>query len=168
MTDIATGWTENRSVPNKARKWVIAALAEIAMIMPFPILGIDSDNGSEFINHHLLHWCEQRKVTFTRSRPGNSNDGAHVEQKNWAVVRTVVGYHRYDTNAELVLLNKIWVLQAKITNYFLPSRSSSPRSATGRRPRRSTTSRPHRTGAPTDMKPSPPRTRRSWTTPSPG
>ena len=120
MTDIATGWTENRSVPNKARKWVIAALAEIAMIMPFPILGIDSDNGSEFINHHLLHWCEQRKVTFTRSRPGNSNDGAHVEQKNWAVVRTVVGYHRYDTNAELVLLNKIWVLQAKITNYFLP------------------------------------------------
>ena len=120
VTDIATGWTENRSVPNKARKWVIAALAEVALIMPFPILGIDSDNGSEFINHHLLDWCEQRKVTFTRSRPGNSNDGAHVEQKNWAVVRTVVGYHRYDTPAELLLLNKIWVLQSMITNYFLP------------------------------------------------
>ena len=74
----------------------------------------------EFINHHLLDWCTTRKITFTRSRPGNSNDGAHVEQKNWAVVRTVVGYHRYDTPAELVLLNKIWALQSAITNYFLP------------------------------------------------
>ena len=120
VTDIATGWTENRSVSNKARKWVIAALGEIGLVMPFPIIGIDSDNGSEFINYHLLHWCEQRKITFTRSRAGNSNDGAHVEQKNWAVVRQVVGYHRYDTAAELVLLNKIWVLQSQITNYFLP------------------------------------------------
>src|SRR5664280_3437955 len=120
VTDIATGWTENRSVPNKARKWVIAALAEIGLVLPFPILGIDSDNGSEFINHHLLHWCGQRQITFTRSRPGNSNDGAHVAQKNWAVVRTVVGYHRYDTPAELALLNQIWVLQSQLTNYFLP------------------------------------------------
>jgi hypothetical protein len=120
VTDIATGWTENRSVPNKARTWVIAALEEIAKIMPFPLLGIDSDNGSEFINHHLLTWCEHRKVTFTRSRPGNSNDGAHVEQKNWAVVRTIVGYHRYDTAAELLLLNRIWLLQSLITNFFLP------------------------------------------------
>jgi hypothetical protein len=78
-----------------------------------------ADNGSEFINHHLLAWCEQRSITFTRSRPGSSNDGAHVEQKNWAVVRTVVGYHRYDTPAELRLLNKIWVLQSQKTNYFL-------------------------------------------------
>ncbi|MHB1737887.1 MAG: integrase catalytic domain-containing protein [Actinomycetes bacterium] len=120
VTDIATGWTENRSVQNKARKWVVAALEDIAKVMPFPLLGIDSDNGSEFINFHLLAWCEARKLTFTRSRPGNSNDGAHVEQKNWAVVRTVVGYHRYDTGAELLLLNKIWVLQSLMTNYFLP------------------------------------------------
>jgi Integrase core domain len=120
VTDIATGWTENRSVRNKARKWVLAALDEIAKIMPFPIRGIDSDGGSEFINHHLLTWCEQRQITFTRSRPGNSNDGCHVEQKNWAIVRTVVGYHRYDTPAELLLLNKIWVLQSQLTNYFYP------------------------------------------------
>jgi hypothetical protein len=120
VTDIATGWTENRSVPNKARKWVIAALEEITKIMPFPLLGVDSDNGSEFINHHLLAWCSDRQITFTRSRPGNSNDGAHVEQKNWAVVRTVVGYHRYDTPAELLLLNKLWALQSLITNFFLP------------------------------------------------
>ena len=120
VTDIATGWTENRSVKNKARRWVIAALEEISLIMPFPIIGVDSDNGSEFINHHLLDWCEQRKITFTRARPGNSNDGAHVEQKNWAIVRTVVGYHRYDTTAELLLLNRIWVLQSLMTNYFSP------------------------------------------------
>ncbi len=103
---------------NKAEKWVFAALLEITKIMPFPLLGIDSDNGSEFINWHLLRWCEKEQITFTRSRSGNSNDGAHVEQKNWAIVRTVVGYHRYDTTAELVLLNKIWVLQSQMTNYF--------------------------------------------------
>ena len=120
VTDIATGWTENRSVPNKARKWVLAALDDIAKIMPFPILGVDSDCGSEFINYHLLAWCEQRKITFTRSRSGNKNDGCYVEQKNWAVVRTVVGYHRYDTKAELLLLNKIWTLQSLLTNYFCP------------------------------------------------
>ena len=119
VTDIATGWTENRSVRNKAQKWVFAALMQIRSVFPFPIIGIDSDNGSEFINWHLLAWCEKEKVTFTRSRAGNSNDGAHVEQKNWAVVRTVVGYHRYDTTAEVLLLNKIWVLQSQMTNYFL-------------------------------------------------
>ena len=105
---------------NKARKWVLAALDDIAAAMPFPILGVDSDNGSEFINHHLLAWCEQRRITFTRSRPGNKNDGCHVEQKNWAIVRIVVGYHRYDTTAELLLLNKIWALQSKLANYFYP------------------------------------------------
>ena len=120
VTDIATGWTENRSVKKKARRWVLAALEEIAKIMPFPIIGVDPDNGSEFINHHLLDWCITRQITFTRSRPGNSNDGAHVEQKNWAVVRTVVGYHRYDTPTEVLLLNKIWVLQSLMTNYFYP------------------------------------------------
>ena len=98
---------------------MIAALEEIAEVMPFPLLGVDSDNGSEFINHHLLTWCEARTITFTRSRPGNSNDGAHVEQKNWAVVRDVVGYHRYDTAGELVLLNKLWLLQSQMSAYDL-------------------------------------------------
>jgi hypothetical protein len=120
VTDIATGWTENRSVQNKACRWVAAALEDIAKILPFPLLGVDSDNGSEFINAHLLRWCQKREITFTRSGPGNSNDGAHVEQKNWTVVRTVVGYHRYDTPAELLQLNKIWALQSLMTNYFLP------------------------------------------------
>jgi hypothetical protein len=120
VTDIATGWTENRSVPSKAAKCVLAALNDIAYKMPFPILGVDSDNGSEFINVYLLQWCEKHQITFTRARPANKNDGCHVEQKNWAVVRTVVGYHRYDTAAELLLLNEIWQLQSKLTNYFYP------------------------------------------------
>jgi len=120
VTDIATGWTENRSVPSKALKGVMAALDEIAAVMPFPIRGIDSDNGSEFINFHLLDWCCKHQITFTRSRPGNKNDGCHVEQKNWTTVRALVGYHRYDTPAELVLLNRIWTLQSLLTNYFYP------------------------------------------------
>ena len=120
VTDIATGWTENRSVPDKTANCVLAALNDIAHKMPFPILGVDSDNGSEFINITLLQWCTRRQITFTRARPANKNDGCHVEQKNWAVVRTVVGYHRYDTAAELLLLNEIWQLQSKLTNYFYP------------------------------------------------
>jgi len=120
VTDIATGWTENRSVPDRTAKCVLAALNDIARKLPFPILGVDSDNGSEFINEHLLNWCQGREITFTRARPGNKNDGCHVEQKNWAVVRTVVGYHRYDTAAEVLLLNEIWQLQSKLTNYFHP------------------------------------------------
>lgn len=120
VTDIATGWTENRSIPDRTAKHILAALNHITAAMPFPILGVDCDNGSEFINDDLLAWCKHRQITFTRSRPGNKNDGCHVEQKNWAVVRTVVGYHRYDTASELLLLNEIWRLQSQITNYFHP------------------------------------------------
>lgn len=120
ITDIATGWTETRSVRNKAQKWVFAAIQDATASFPFPILGIDSDNGSEFINWELFRWCEQNELTFTRSRSGNKNDGAHVEQKNWHIVRQVVGYHRYDTPAELELLNQIWALQRLLTNHFAP------------------------------------------------
>ena len=120
VTDIATGWTVNRSVPNKAAKWVFEALEHVTAVFPFPIIGIDSDNGSEFINEHLLAYCHAHQITFTRSRPGNKNDGAHVEQKNWARVRELVGYLRYDTAAELAVLNSIWELDRVFTNYLLP------------------------------------------------
>ncbi|MDV8148661.1 transposase family protein [Arthrobacter sp. B10-11] len=120
VTDIATGWTVNRSVRNKAAKWVLEALEHISAVFPFPIIGIDSDNGSEFINDHLFAYCQARRITFTRSRPGNKNDGAHVEQKNWARVRELVGYLRYDTAAELDKLNAIWELDRVFTNYLLP------------------------------------------------
>src|SRR6476661_2054550 len=118
ITDIATGWTETRSVRNKAQKWVFAAIKDATAAFPFPILGIDSDNGSEFINWELFRWCEQEKLTFTRSRSGNKNDGAHVEQKNWHVVRQTVGYHRYDTPGELEVLNRIWGASAAVDQPF--------------------------------------------------
>ena len=118
-TDIATGWTINRSVKNKAAIWVFEALEHVIGQFPFTILGIDSDNGSEFINHHLFAYCEQHKITFTRSRPGNKNDGAHVEHKNWTHVRELVGYLRFDTEEELDLLNRIWALDQRFTNHLL-------------------------------------------------
>lgn len=120
VTDIQTGWTVNRSVKNKAAKWVFEALEDAMAQFPFPIKGIDSDNGSEFINDHLFRYCEENQITFTRSRPYNKNDGAHVEQKNWARVRELVGYLRYDTREELKLLNEIWELDQQFTNFFLP------------------------------------------------
>jgi hypothetical protein len=120
VTDITTGWTVNRAVRNKAAKWVFEALEHITAVFPFPIIGIDSDNGSEFINEHLLAYCHAHEITFTRSRPGNKNDGAHVEQKNWSRVRELVGYLRYDTAAELDKLNEIWELDRVFTNYLLP------------------------------------------------
>lgn len=120
VIDIATTWTEPRAVRNKAQKWVFAALQEIIAAFPFPILGIDSDNGSEFINDQLLRFCQAGKITFTRSRPGNKNDGCHVEEKNWSVVRQAVGYHRYDTDAELALLNEIYALLRLQINFFSP------------------------------------------------
>jgi hypothetical protein len=116
VTDVATGWTVNRSVPNKAAVHVLAAIEHASARFPFPILGIDSDNGSEFINAHLYDYCVANKITFTRARPGNKNDGAHVEQKNWTHVRGLVGYLRFDTPAELAVLNEIWDLDHGFTN----------------------------------------------------
>ncbi|MHB8247083.1 MAG: integrase catalytic domain-containing protein [Acidimicrobiales bacterium] len=119
VTDIATGWTINRSVKNKAAVWVFEAIEHVVAQFPFPILGIDSDNGSEFINHHLFEHCKANKITFTRSRSGNKNDGAHVEQKNWTHVRELVGYLRFDTDKELLVLNEIWALDMIYTNHLL-------------------------------------------------
>lgn len=145
VTDIATGWTVNRSVRNKAATWVFEALQHVRTVFPFPIIGIDSDNGSEFINEHLLRWCTEQKVTFTRSRPGNKNDGAHVEQKNWARVRELVGYYRYDTPAELDMLNRIWELDAMFTNYWLPQQKLEFKERTGAKvtKRHDTATTPH-------------------------
>jgi hypothetical protein len=119
VTDVATGWTLNRAVKNKAAVWVAQAVEHVRRALPFPLLGIDSDNGSEFINHHLLAYCESHKITFTRSREGNKNDGCHVEQKNWTHVRELVGYLRYDTDKELDLLNRIYELDRTYTNLVL-------------------------------------------------
>lgn len=131
VTDVATGWTVNRSVPNKAALHVVAAIDHVSSKFPFPIIGIDSDNGSEFINAHLYDYCEARQITFTRGRPGNKNDGAHVEQKNWTHVRSLVGYLRYDTPAELDLLNEIWELDWRFTNLLCAQQKLISRERTG-------------------------------------
>jgi hypothetical protein len=120
VTDIATGWTENHAVRTKAQKWVLPALGEIIEGFPFPVLGIDSDNGKEFINSHLLGYCRDHEITFTRSRPGHKNDGAHVEQKNWSVVRQTVGYHRYSGPVQVDVLNGIYALLRLQINFFTP------------------------------------------------
>jgi len=118
-TDIATGRTIDRSVENRAAIRVFEALPHVIGKFPFPILGIDSDNGSEFIDHHLFAHCDQRRITYTRPRPGNKNDGAHVEQKTRTHVRELVGHPRFDTEAELEVRNAIWTLDQGSTNHLL-------------------------------------------------
>jgi len=120
LTCVATGWTEMRVVPNKAQRWCFQALQQIASDLPFPLRGLDSDNGSEFINHQLLRWCEAEQITFTRSRPYRKNDNCFVEQKNWPVVRQMVGYGRYDTPAELAVLQELYGDLRLWVNFFQP------------------------------------------------
>lgn len=95
VTCVATGWTEVRILRNRAQRWVIEALADIEAALPFPFIGLDTDNGSEFINHLLMEFCTSRQITFTRSRPYRKNDGFFVEQKNNSVVRRAVGPLRH-------------------------------------------------------------------------
>jgi len=121
VTDIYTGWTETRAIKNKAQVWVFNALKEIRKRFPFDIKGIDSDNGSEFINAHLLRYCEREHITFTRSRPYRKNDNCFVEQKNYSVIRRAVGYLRYDSEKELKVMNEMYNVLRVYTNFFLPS-----------------------------------------------
>jgi hypothetical protein len=120
-TDVASGWTETRVVRNRARKWTHEALNDIRACLPFALLGLDSDNGGEFINNNLAAWCATEKISFTRSRPLNKNDCCFVEQKNWSVVRRETGYGRYDTEAERDLIAQIYADLRLYVNYFLPS-----------------------------------------------
>lgn len=121
LTDIATTWTETQAVRNKAQVWVFEALEHIRKQLPFDILGIDSDNGSEFINDHLFSFCTNNKITFTRSRAYRKNDNCFVEQKNYSIVRRYTGYLRYDTEKELNLLNELYKYLRLYTNFFLPT-----------------------------------------------
>jgi hypothetical protein len=119
-TDIATTWTDFRALPNKTQTAVSKAIEEMRQELPFPLLGLDSDNGSEFINDTLYRYCLSEQITFTRSRPYQKNDQAHVEQKNWSVVRHTVGYDRMETPAELELLNSIYSDLRLYINFFQP------------------------------------------------
>jgi hypothetical protein len=121
LTDVATGWTEVRAVRNKAQKWVFPALQALVEQLPFAVKGLNADNGGEFINHNLYSWCQLHNVAFTRSRAYRKNDNPYVEQKNNAVVRSAVGYLRYDTQEQLRLVNQLYAHVRLLVNFFYPS-----------------------------------------------
>jgi hypothetical protein len=120
VTDIKSGWTEAEAVRNKAQIWVFDALQDIRARLPFELKGIDSDNGSEFINAHLVAYCQAEELVFTRSRSYQKNDNCHVEQKNFTAVRNFVGYSRYDSQEELDLLNELYDHLRLYLNFFHP------------------------------------------------
>jgi len=122
LTDIYTGWTETRAILGRGQQGVQQALEEIRQALPFPLRGIDSDNGSEFINDHLFRYCRSRAIQFTRGRPYKKDDKAHIEQKNWTNVRRILGYIRYDTVAACEAIDDLYRNELRLfQNLFLPS-----------------------------------------------
>lgn len=121
VTDVATTWTECVGVWGKGQAAVFAGLQVVRKRLPFPLLGIDSDNGSEFLNAQLVRYCEQEQITFTRSRPYWKNDQAHVEQKNWSVVRRLLGYGRFESKEALEQLNAVYDLLRIWINHWQPT-----------------------------------------------
>ena len=122
VTDIHTTWTESRAVLGRGEEAVQRALNEIKEVLPFALLGVDSDNGSEFINWHLKSWCDQKHIQMTRGRPYKKDDNAHVEQKNWTHVRKLLGWERYDTHEAVEVINDLYRHELRLwLNLFLPS-----------------------------------------------
>jgi hypothetical protein len=123
-TDIATGWTEQRAIWGKGETGILEQIRHIEKSLPFPLLGFDSDNGSEFLNHHLFrHFTKRKKpIQFTRSRAYHNEDNAHVEQKNWTHVRQWIGYDRLDKPQTVPLLNDLYTQEWRLFhNFFCPS-----------------------------------------------
>jgi len=118
--DIHTGWVECQAVWGKQEQKVRGAIHEVRKRLPFACKGIDSDNGSEFINREMKRYCVEQQITFTRSRPYKKNDSAHVEQKNWSVVRRLVGYDRYSTREAFEHLQYVHGLVRLYFNFFQP------------------------------------------------
>jgi hypothetical protein len=118
--DIATQWTECEAVSGKTQGAVFGAIERVRSRLPFPLLGIDFDNGSEFLNDHLIRYCQQERISYTRARAYHKNDQAHVEQKNWTVVRQFVGYDRFESPAALVQLRSVYELLRVYVNFFQP------------------------------------------------
>jgi len=122
VTDVHTTWNETRAVLGRGEVAVQAALEAIRQELPFRLRGIDTDNGSEFINDHLYRYCQALEIQFTRGRPYKKDDNAHIEQKNWTHVRKVVGYLRYDRPAAVTALNDLYQHELRLfQNLFLPS-----------------------------------------------
>jgi len=121
LTDIHTTWVETRAVMGKSQHFVQEALEHMRQQLPFRLHGIDSDNGSEFINHHLRGYCTKQDIQFTRGRPYKKDDNAHIEQKNWTHVRKLLGYMRYDSAPALTAMNALYEDLRLLQNLFLPS-----------------------------------------------
>jgi transposase InsO family protein len=137
VTDIATTWVETRAVLGKGQTGIVQMLAEISETLPFPLRGLDSDNGSEFINHHLLTFCRDRQIQFTRSRPYKKDDNAHIEQKNWTHVRKLLGWDRYDSPEALAALNDLYCNELRLMmNLFQPTVKLAAKKRVGSRLRR--------------------------------
>ena len=137
LTDIHTGWTETQAVLGKSQEAVRAALETIRQALPFGLRGIDSDNGSEFINDHLYRYCQAGAIQFTRGRPYKKDDNAHIEQKNWTHVRRLLGYVRYDTVAAREAINDLYRRELRwFQNLFLPSVKLARKERVGSRLRR--------------------------------
>lgn len=120
FVEVHVQWTEQIAVLNKAQTRVFAGIKTIRGRLPFPLLGYDSDSGSEFINHQLYRYSIQEHITFTRGRAGKKNDNAFVEEKNDSIVRRWVGYERYDTQEQVDILNELYKTLRLYTNFFLP------------------------------------------------
>jgi len=118
--DIATGWSECVAVWGKGQERVGSAVHRVRQRLPFPLLGLDSDNGGEFINQRLFAYCQREHITFTRSRSYKKNDNCHVEQKNWSVVRRLIGYDRYNSRPAYETLNRTYDLLRLYVNFFQP------------------------------------------------
>src|SRR5215210_3885130 len=136
VTDIHTTWVETQAVMGKSQERVRQALETIATALPFTLRGIDSDNGSEFINAHLYGYCRRRAIQFTRGRPYKKDDNAHIEQKNWTHVRKLVGYDRYDSTRALAALNALYADLRLLQNLWLPSVKLVTKTRVGSRLRR--------------------------------
>ena len=122
VTDIHTAWTETRAVMGKGQTGIVAALEDMRHSMPFALRGIDSDNGSEFLNAHLVRYCTAHDIQFTRGRPYKKDDNAHIEQKNWTHLRKLVGWDRYDSTTAVSLLNDLYRHELRLMmNLFQPS-----------------------------------------------
>lgn len=121
LTDVATGWTECAPLLFREQHLLREVMNTLRPALPFPLLGFDTDNDSVFMNETIRNWCEAAQVTFTRSRPYRKNDQAHVEQKNGAVVRRMVGYHRYAGIAAASELSRLYRDMRLYVNFFQPS-----------------------------------------------
>jgi len=120
VVDVATGWCECIVPRNQGQEAIFTALLEIRQRLPVPLLGIDSDNDGAFINAHLKRYCDEEKLIFTRSRPYRKNDQAHVEGKNWTVVRQYVGYDRYEGDVARMAINDLYKNLGLYVNFFQP------------------------------------------------